>query len=102
MSAGVRLNDEGTIFQMTIRDEDGSVVDISGASTKQLNFLPPDGVNKVMDAAFVTDGTDGKMKYVAADGFVDEVGLWRWQGYVELASGKKKTDIHSFRVHDNI
>ena len=102
MSAEIHKSDIGTTFQVTVKDEDSNVVDVSGATTKQIIFEKPDGTNLEKDASLVTDGTDGKIKYVTLSGDLSEAGCWRMQGYVVLATGTWKTDIHEFIVHENL
>ena len=76
------LNDYGTIFQITLQDQDGAAVDVSAATTKQIIFEKPDGVVEAKTASWVTDGTDGKIKYAAVADDLDVVGAWKIQGRV--------------------
>lgn len=62
-----------------------AVLDISSATAKECALYPPSGAVKVKTGAdFVTDGTDGLLKYstVAAD--IDEKGYWDIQGKIVL------------------
>ncbi len=103
MSVGeIHLSDEGTIFEATIKDNKKQIVDISTATTKKFKFKKPDGTKVEKDCVFVTDGKDGKLKYLAIPDFLDPIGDWEYQAYVVLTSGKWNSDIHSFRVHRNL
>lgn len=102
MSAEIHLNDIGTVFQATVKDQDSAVVDISGATTKQIIFELPDGTNLEKDASLTTDGTDGKMEYATILGDLSEAGLWKSQGYVVLATGEWRSDIQRFEVMPNL
>ena len=71
----IHLNDIGTIFEVTVQD-DGVIVDISGATTKEIIFKKSRGEVLTKAAVFSTDGVDGKMRYVAVAGDLDERGQW--------------------------
>ena len=102
MSSGeIRLNDR-TTFELEILD-DGVVVDVSTATTLEIIFLKPSGTVVIKTATHSDDGVDGKIKYKAEEEFLDEIGLWKHQGYVELSEGDDyHSDIHSFKVHRNL
>lgn len=98
----IRVKDVGTQFIMTFKDRT-TVVDISGTSTLELHFMKPDASVVVKLGIFLTDGTDGIAYCVANTGFLDQVGVWEWQGYAIMATGEVwKTDIRSFTVYDNL
>jgi hypothetical protein len=102
MSANIHIDDVGTIFERTIKDQDGTIVDISAATTSEFIFRKPDGISVIKDAVFVTDGTDGKMHYVTIPDDLDLEGFWQWQGHIILASGEWYTDILQFKVCENL
>lgn len=97
----IHVGDTGTVFEITIKD-DMSVVDVSGATTKQIFFLKPDETVLTKTAAYVTDGSDGKIKYISLADDFDAEGAWGIQAYFVLASGSWKTDIIKFRVYGNL
>ena len=97
----VHVGDIGTVFEATITDA-GVVVDISGASTKDLNFLKPSLATLNKAASFTTDGTDGKIRYTTLSGDLDEAGTWQIQGHVIFGGGDWSTDIIKFNVFANI
>jgi hypothetical protein len=94
--------DYGTTFELTFKDQDDAVVDISAATTKTIKFKKPGGTVVDQDGAFVTDGTDGKLKYVAVDGDLDEDGLWSIQGYIKDAQSQYYSSIKRFQVSANL
>lgn len=97
----IHLSDIGTVFEVTIKD--GSVVvDVSGATTKQIIFQKPDGTKITKAAVFTTDGVNGKIEYVSVSGDLDTVGTWQLQGRVVIAAGDFHTDLSEFEVHENI
>lgn len=102
MSATVHVDDIGTVFKATIKDEDGVVVDVSGASTMGLVFNQPDGTPVYKTAVHATDGTDGVIQYTTVAGDIDQAGNWRVQGYVAIATSEFHSDVHAFRVHSNL
>lgn len=102
MASEVRKSDIGTIFRATLTDQDGTVVDISAASTKQLKFRKPDGTVLEKAATLTTDGTDGKMQYATISGDLNLAGQWKVQGYVVIGSGTWHTDEYVFTVHTNL
>jgi hypothetical protein len=100
--AKVYLNDSGTAFRSTVVDEEGDVLDISGASELKMGFIKPDQTVVEFDAELVNDGTDGILQYVTADGDVDQVGRWQAQPYVVIDGAKVHGEIYKFRVYQNV
>jgi hypothetical protein len=101
MSCQIHLNNIGTAFSTTIEDCDG-VIDLSTATTKQLIFTKPSGTKLTKDASFVTDGTDGQIRYVSASGDLNELGNWKLQAYIILGSTEYYSKVANFRVHRNL
>jgi hypothetical protein len=96
------VDDIGTVFKATIKDEDGVVVDVSGAGTLELVFRKPDGTAVVKTAVFTTDGEDGVIQYITIADDMDTEGEWRVQGYVKIATSEFHSDVHRFRVYPNL
>lgn len=104
MGADVHLNDIGTIFELTILDQDDAVVNVSsavGAGTKVIRFEKPDGSVVSQEAVFSTNGTDGKIRYVSLSGDIDQVGTWSMQGFVNITAGEFSTECPEFPVRPN-
>jgi len=97
----IHVNDVGTLFTLTIKDGD-SAVNISSATTKKIIIKKPSGTKLTYSTAFVSDGTDGKMKYNAVSGDLDEAGTYKLQSYVIISDGTFYTDITSFKVYRNL
>ena len=78
------------------------VVDLTGVTTKQIILLPPDGssADKILTADFVNSpGTDGKIKFVTIAGTIDEVGEWRIQAKLVLATAETFfSSVETFNV----
>lgn len=96
------VNDIGTVFRATIK-EDGAIVDVSSAiATKQFSFQPPDGVSFIRSATFTTDGTDGQIEYATVDDDLSVGGEWKLQAFIILTAWTGHSDIIEFKVYDNL
>ena len=104
MIGQVRYNQIGLVIKATVKNQDDDVVDISDATVKQLILEAPSGAKKTKTAVFVTDGSDGLIKYVTVDNDLDEVSEqhWEYQFIITRPSGVFPTDIGSFQVHRNL
>lgn len=98
----IQKNDVGLAIRVTIKDQDDIVVDVSGATTKELIFKKPDDSIVTKTASFYTDGTDGVIQYVTESNFLDTAGIWSVQGHIVLAGGEWKTTIDEFSVNKNL
>ncbi len=102
-----QLGDYGYPVQVNLVDQTGTAINVSGATTKQIVITEPDGTQTTHVASFVTDGTDGKIKYTLAQGDLgdeDEVALagdWHVQGRVLLPGVGWRTGKGFFTVKDN-
>ena len=101
MSDEIHKGDIGTLFTFTITNN-GATIDLSSASTKQIIFSPPGGVKLTKAAEFVTNGSDGKLKYAAISGDLSVEGLWSAQAHVALPTGEWSSSVVEFMVHPNL
>jgi hypothetical protein len=102
MKNEVRFGDIGTVFRVTIQDN-GTAVDISAATTRQIIFSKPDTTTLTRTATLTGTGTDGRMEYVTVSGDLSVLGEWRLQGRVAFGSSQDwKSDIYKFIVHPNL
>lgn len=101
MVVEVHKDDVGTIFELTLKDS-GVVVDLSSQTLLQIIFERPDGTTVEQTAVFVSDGLDGKIKYVSVANDLDVTGMWKMQGKVAITVGIFRTSTHEFRVHENL
>lgn len=97
----IHVEDIGTILKMTIKNG-ASVVDLSTTTTKNIHFEKPSGATTQRNASFVTDGTDGIIKYTSVSGDFDESGVWQMQVYIINLLGQWKTNIVEFSVFPNL
>jgi hypothetical protein len=100
--AEIHVGDIGTAFIVTVKDEDEAIVDVSTATTKQIIFKKSDGSVVTKTASFVTDGTDGQIKYVSVADDLDVAGLWYLQAFIDFGSTEWKSDIRKFKVYPNL
>lgn len=102
MSANeIHEDDIGTAFTITVQD-DTAVVNISAATTKQIKFKKPGKDVVTKDGVFVTDGTDGQLRYVSVAGDLDEAGKWYIQVYLVLTNWTGHSDQGDFMVYSNL
>lgn len=99
----IRLYDQGVALRITVLNEDSNLAEnISSATTKTITFRKPLGTTTVKSGAFSTDGTDGRVQYVTESGFIDEVGLWKMQVYVDMGAGKFHSTQGMFFVEPDL
>lgn len=96
----IHVDDVGTTFICTI-EEDGVVIDLSAATEKKIYMKSP-SETKTFDAEFTTDGTDGKIQYVAVSGDLDEAGEWQIQASANLSGAVFHSSIEKFEVYNNL
>ena len=101
MASQIHVGDIGTTLIVTIL-ENGSVVDISSATSLQIVIRKPDATTLTKTGVLTTDGTDGKMQYISIAGDFDQSGNYRIQGKVELTGGNYSSSVGSFKVHCNL
>jgi hypothetical protein len=97
----IHLEDIGTVFEVTLMDGD-VIVDLTGASVQSIVFLLPDKSTLQKTSVFKTDGSDGIIQYVTIADDLSQVGKWKLQAVVQLATGTWSSDISEFKVHDNL
>jgi len=96
----VHEGDIGTLFEFEIND--GAVVDVSTSTSKTIKFKKPGGSVILRQASFVTNGTDGLLKYTTVVGDIDMTGRWYVQAVITLPGGTWSTDIEDFMVYENL
>jgi|TARA_B100001564_G_C20640021_1_gene671641 hypothetical protein len=103
MADEIHVNDIGTRFLITVKD-DGSAVDISSASALQINFRKPSDeiINRAGSKKGDGSSVSGVMYYDTVAGDLNEIGNYKLQGKVILTAGTFYTDIHTFKVHRNL
>ena len=97
----IHLGDIGTSLQLEIV-EDGVALDISTATSLKMRFQKPSGSTLDKDASFVTDGSDGLIRYVTVSGDLDEAGTWTRQAFMQIGSWHGQSSRVQFVVRGNI
>jgi hypothetical protein len=105
----IQQDDIGTVFEATILDK-GVVLPIGAATSIVFIFAKPtlkppvegDVTRLVKTATFVTNGTDGKIKYTTIAGDLDRPGTWKVQAIVTLPTGNWHSKVREFTVNKNI
>lgn len=99
----IRQGDYGTVFDVTVDDQDGNVFNLATATSLQIIFVKPDGSTRVAATPTLkTDGTDGIVQYVFPSGMVDQAGTWQSQVVVAQTGKLFHSDIIQFRVGSNL
>lgn len=94
--------DIGVAVELTVK-ENGTAVNLSSVSTKQIILRDPTGAVTTHTATFTTDGTDGKIRYVTIAGDFATTGDWQAQGYLAGLTGfTGYTDVVGFTVRPNL
>jgi hypothetical protein len=97
----VHVDDYGFDITLTLSQE-GVAEDISTYSTLQIILEKPDGTEVTKTAVFVTDGTDGQIKYAVETGVLDTAGQWYIWAVVSIAATAQITsDRIAFYVLEN-
>lgn len=104
MTQQTQANDVGVVLELTItKESDGTALDISSATTRQILLKPPRGGATVTKTATLSGaGTDGKMRYVTEAGVLSAAGTWKIQGRVVIGSLDVHTSVEDFAVIGNL
>lgn len=102
MTAEIHVGDVGTSFRFLVRDEDGQVIDVSGATGMKIWLRKPNGDVLEFDGSLVNDGTDGLIEYVTESGDLDAPGKWRAQAQVTYGGNVVHTEVTKFEVEANL
>ncbi len=99
----IHVGDFGTVLTDTLTNsDDDTIVDISSALEQEFRFRKPNGTVVEKTTVFVTDGTDGKVKYVAESGLFDVAGVWKRQTRIKDGVSEWFSNVLEFRVHENV
>lgn len=98
----LQQDDVGVVFLITVVDQAGAAVDLSGATTISFIFQKPDDTLLVGTGTLATDGTDGKIQYEAEAGDLDVAGTWRYQTHVVIGGLSLYSTVIKFKVLQNL
>ncbi len=91
MTDKISRRDLGTAIQVFFK-EDGAVVDISAATSLEIELTKPDGDVLTKTAVLITTGTDGGAQYILVSGDIDfneDKGNWSYIGIVTFSATQK-------------
>lgn len=91
MAFFIKQNDTSPFMTASLKDASGSAVDIQGASVRFHMRSVGSTTVKVDDAAVITDGENGAVKYEWSSGDTDTVGQFQAEFEVTYAGGKIET-----------
>jgi hypothetical protein len=98
----IYVGDSGTKLRLTVRDENGDIVDVSAATEILIFLTDPDGDVVEYTGAVDTDGTDGKIKMITDEDTLHEHGTWSIRGRVRLSPTQRwSVDKSFFTVFDD-
>lgn len=105
--ADIHQNDIGTMFKLTVKDQDGSIVPFDNTYEISVVFLLPDKSTVTKEALLFSDGSDGIVKYVTVAGDLSQSGRWQLQAIVTKMSGldiqsQHHSDPFKFKVAANL
>lgn len=89
----MQVGDVGTSINLTVHDQDGTIVNISSSSLTVISFRKPNGATTSRVASFTTNGSDGQMRYITVNGDLDQEGLWEIQAVITMPTGKWYSEV---------
>lgn len=98
----IRVDDIGTVFRVSVIDQDSNSVDLSSLLNAYLYFGKPDGTTIQKTPYIYSDSASGILQYVTQSGDINMIGLWSLQAKVEFSGSIYNTAISTFRVERNI
>lgn len=89
-------------LQVLVVDQDGAPVDLSAASALQLWLLAPDGTQRPIPAALVTNGLDGLLQAITDADTLPQAGTWGIQAQLQYGVSLLETRWGYFAAAPNI
>lgn len=99
----IHEDDYGWTLNLTVKDENGDAKDLSLCTRVNIVFSRPNNTGSISkEASFETDGSDGKIYYIVADGDIDVSGTWQLQVEAVFTNSVLRSNIQKFKVYRNI
>jgi hypothetical protein len=89
------------LIELEIRDG-YNVLDISGATTKNIILEKPDDTVITVSGSFTTDGSDGLLFYKTREGDIDQAGIYNVQAYLVLPDFTGYSTPVNFTAYANL
>jgi len=103
MAESPHVGGVGIVFTFTVKDTANAAIDLSSSATKTLTVVAPNGVSTTWTLAYVTDGTDGQVKFTTtATTDLHTAGKWRAQLWMDFTTTSWYTDIVTFEIEANL
>lgn len=96
--ADAKVAQVGLTIEITVKDENDAVYDISSATTKNVLLRRPDGTLVTLTGSFTTDGTDGKVQADTDANTFNTAGAYRVAAHIITASDDFETDATTLKV----
>jgi len=100
MASDVRQNDVGVAIRLTVKDQDGAVVNVAAATEITFTFQKPDETTVEKDGSLSGSGADGNVQYVTEAGFLDQPGGWTYDVRVAVGALRVTSEPVKFKVGD--
>ena len=98
-----QLNDYGSRLRVTLIDGETELpIDVSAATLVQYVFSRPDNSTFIKTGGFDSNGSDGKVVYLLANGDLNMVGRWSYQVYVTFTGELLHSAVGKFKVLNNL
>ena len=97
----LRQNDINSKIEVEVTEDD-VVVDISGATTKELTVKRPDNTTFTRQALFSDTGVNGLIHFLTIAGDLNLEGTYYIQAYIVLPSWNGHSTIGEFTVEENL
>lgn len=81
-------NDFGIAIDLQVINQDCVAVDLTSATTVQMEFVLPDGTVSLKTAAVIGLPTEGRIRYVVEEDFLVQIGTWSVRGRVSEGTSK--------------
>lgn len=101
MPSAVHQDDVGTELLITVKDQNGTVIDLS-AATVTLLLRKPTGTVISRTPTLKTTGLDGKLSYLSVADDFDRAGSYAAQLLIVIGSGSWHSDAYEFTVAPNL
>ena len=102
MAQYIQQNAVGLTMTLTVKDEEGNALNLTGATTTEIRLKPPQGYPITKSASVVSPATDGKVRYVTEAGVLGVPGKWRAQAFVAVAGNEYFSTTIEFQVGANL
>lgn len=98
----VQQNAVGLTMTLTVKDEEGNALNLTGATTTEIRLKPPQGYPITKSASVVQPATSGKVRYVTEAGVLGVPGKWRAQAFVAVGGNEYFSTTIEFTVGANL